>query len=322
MQNRSLKHRYGFSSEANKRFPAMIVVEITNVCNLECIHCPYSTISKEKGYSPQHMSMETYTKIVDEVSTHPGSIFRLLCDGEPLCHPNFINMIKYAKNKNISPVNFITNGLLLDCNMRKEILCSKIEAVEISLDAINKETYDNIRKGSNFNTVINNVHEFIKLRDKMGSNTKIFVSIIQQPESENEYNSFIEYWTPKVDKVISRPLTSIGGLITIPKKAVKPSDHRWPCPQLWRRLFINVEGFAEFCVEDWYNKTIVGNVKNSSITEIWQCDDYTKLRELHLAENFEAIPYCHKCQDWRARDWDYNYFSALKEVLDKPKEHV
>ncbi|MBU0468077.1 MAG: radical SAM protein, partial [Candidatus Omnitrophica bacterium] len=299
MQNSSLNKKYGFSSENSKIFPLMIVVEITNVCNLECIHCPYSFISKDKNYRPRHMEMETYKKIADEVSEHPGSIFRLLCDGEPFCHPNFIDMLKYAKSKNISPINFITNGLLLDNAMARSILDSKVEVVEISLDAINKDTYDKIRKGSNFDTVMNNVHEFIKLRDSIGSKTKIFVSIIQQPESENEYDSFVDYWTPKVDKVISRPLTSIGGLVNIPRKNVPTSDNRWPCPQLWRRLFINVDGSAEFCVEDWDNKTIVGNIIDSSITEIWQGKEYTDLRELHLAGNFDAIPYCFKCQDWQ-----------------------
>ncbi|HBG62606.1 MAG: hypothetical protein A2Y03_05675 [Omnitrophica WOR_2 bacterium GWF2_38_59] len=317
MQDRSLNKKYGFSSEKSKTFPLMVVVEITNVCNLECIHCPYSFISKDKNYRPRHMEMDIYRKITDEVSEHPGTIFRLLCDGEPLCHPNFIDILKYAKSKNISPINFITNGLLLDSNMARTILDANVEVVEISLDAINKDTYDNIRKGSSFDTVMKNVHEFIKLRDNMHSKTKIFVSIIQQPESKNEYDSFVDYWTPKIDKVITRPLTSIGGLVNIPRQKISSADHRWPCPLLWSRLFINVDGLAEFCVEDWHNKTIIGNINNANITDIWQSKEYNDLRELHWSGKFGLIPYCSKCQDWEARDWDYNYFHALDEVLNK-----
>ena len=90
---------------------------------------------------------------------------------------------------------------------------------------------------------------------------------------------------------------------------------RWPCPQLWKRFFINVDGYAEFCVEDWHDETIVGNVNESSIKEIWRSFNYERIRKLHLSGKFDQIPYCSRCKDWKARDWNYDYFSALNQIL-------
>ncbi len=309
------KIQYGFLSKRDKAFPSMVAVKITNVCNLECIHCPYSFISKEKNYTPRHMKWELYERIVTEVARHKGTIFRILCDGEPLKHPLFLDMIKFTKKKGISPMNFITNGMLLDEKMAVGILEAGVEVVEISLDAFAKSTYESIRKGASYEQVISNVFRFIGLRNKMKANTKIMVSIIDQPEVTAEMDIFVKYWGAIVDRVITRVYTAIGGLVDGSKMKIDNKGERWPCPQLWRRIFINVDGFAEFCVEDWRNETIIGDVNMDSIKDIWHSLEYDKIRQLHLSGKFGQIAYCKKCKDWKAREWQHDYFYALNRVL-------
>ena len=314
MASVSAETNYGFLSEKDKTFPPMVVAEITNVCNLHCIHCPYTFISKHKDYVPKYMKWKLYQKIVEEVSDYRGTIFRLLCDGEPLLHPRFLDMVRLAKSKEISPVNFITNGLLLKDEIAAGVLEAGVEVVEISLDALTKETYERIRRGSDYELVVSNTNRFIELRDKMRARTKIMVSIIDQPEAERELDAFIKYWSAKVDKVIKRDYTTIGGLVGEDKIKINIGAKRWPCPQLWRRIFINVEGLAEFCVEDWHDQTVIADINTTSIKEAWHSSRYQDLRSCHLAHRFNEIPYCAKCIDWPARRWDYDYFSALEEL--------
>lgn len=307
--------RYGFRNEQEELFPLMVVMEITNVCNLKCIHCPYVFISRQPGYKPKHMAWDVYKKISDEVSRYKNTIFRFTCDGEPMCHPRFLDMIRYAKKRKISPVCFNTNGFFLDTPAAREILECGVEIVEVSLDALSEDTYTKIRRGSDFSRVINNLNRFIELRDTMNSGTKIMVSIIDQPKASGELRDFIDYWTPRVDRVITRAYTSVGGLVDRDKLKDTDCKQRWPCPHLWRRVFINVDGLAEFCVDDWYDETIIGDIKNSSIKEIWASKQYRQLRRLHTLQEFNQIPYCKDCSDWEARGWDYDYFYALNKVL-------
>ncbi len=306
---------YGFSSQKEKEFPAMVVMEITNVCNLACIHCPYTLISQGKDYRPRHMSWDLYEKVVKEVAMHKGVLFRFICDGEPLMHPRFLDMLKTAKLAGLSPVNVITNGTLLNEAMAEGVLDAGVDIVEISLDALIKTTYEKIRQGSDFDLVVANVQRLIAMRDQKQSRTKIFVSIIDQKESEAEIGPFVAYWGSRVDRVLTRVYTSIGGLVDEDKLKIDTAGHRWPCPQLWRRLFINVDGFAEFCVEDWKDETVVGDVNEESIAEIWGSSEYAKIRELHLARNFKSVPYCSRCKDWKAREWGNDYFHAVEQAL-------
>ncbi len=315
MQTEDMNKQYGFLSEEEKLFPPMVVVKITNTCDLECVHCPYSVISKQAHYKPVHMDWGLYEKIVDEVAAYKGVIFRLLCDGEPLMHPRFPDMIRLAKQKGIGPLNFITNGVRLDSKLAATVLESGVDAVEISLDALTQATYEKIRKGSNFGLVMDNVHEFIEKRNKMAAKTKIMVSIIDQPEVGAEMEAFKEYWEQRADKVITRIYTSIGGLVDDTKMKIDDSGDRWPCPLLWRRFFINSLGAAEFCVEDWYSETVVGDVNKASIREIWSSPEYEKVRQAHLSRKFYEVSYCSGCKDWKAREWDNDYFSALSNVL-------
>lgn len=306
---------YGFRREREALFPPMVVMEITNVCNLQCIHCPHVVISKQENYTPAHMSWEIFVKVVEEVSGYKGTIFRLLSDGEPLMHPRFLEMLTFAKEKGITPVNFITNGMRLDEAMAKRILELGVEAVEVSLDAMHKKTYEKIRKGGNYDLVTANLHRFIELRNNMRAGTKIMVSIIDQPEAEAEIEEFEKYWNGKADRVIKRVYTSIRGLVDEKKMKISSRGKRWPCPQLWNRIFISVDGKVEFCVEDWHDKTVIGDIRNTALKEIWCSSEYNELRRLHLDREFRRIPYCRNCKDWKAREWGNDYFYALEQVL-------
>ncbi len=310
-----MKAKFGFLNKGEKDFPPMVILKITNTCNLACIHCPHRVISKTKAYTPKHMGWSLYEKIVQEVSGYKNTIFRLLSDGEPLCHPKFLDMLRLAKSKGIGPVNFITNGLLLNEEVALTALELGVETIEISLDALKKESYERIRVGSNFDLVMSNVHSLIALKHKMKSRTKVLVSIIDQPEVKPEIDNFVQYWAPKVDKVLVREYTTIGGLVK--NKGVKKNGHvkRWPCPQLWRRFFINLDGFSEFCVEDWNSQTAIGNLAVSSIKQIWNSAEYQNIRRLHLENRFEEVPYCNECSDWHTRQWGYDYFYALEQIL-------
>lgn len=312
--------KYGFLNQRDKLFPAMIVMEITNVCNLSCVHCPYVLISNQKDYRPRHMRWDLYEKVVREVAGHKGVLFRLICDGEPLMHPRFLDMLNLAKSNGIKPLNFITNGTLLNERMAGGVLEVGVDVVEISIDALTKHTYDKIRRGSDFELVISNVHRFIEMRNRKKSRTKIFVSIIDQKEAEAELKGFVEYWDKKVDRVLTRVYTTIGGLVNDDKLKIDPNGDRWPCPQLWRRLFINVDGFAEFCVEDWKDETIIGDVNKQSIEDIWRSFEYNQIRTLHLERRFNEVEYCRRCKDWKAREWGNDYFYAVQQVFPHNKD--
>lgn len=320
-----MKTNYTFNSSESKKFPELIVLENTNVCNLRCIHCPIGNgWTETPHYRPQYMMWHVYKKIIDEISKFKIQQLIFSPEGENLVHPEFIDQLNYAKNNNIDKITIITNALTLDnnaiINKKKSnisnieaILANEPEVINISLDAARKETYEKIRVGSDYHRVWSNVHRLINYRDKNKLKTKIMLNIIEQKENNDEVELFKEYWKNSVDRILVRPYLNNLGLT--PNKSSRKLPKRWPCPQLWKRISINYKGDIRFCVVDWDDKSVLGNIENNSIEKIWNNKNYDKLRSCHLKGDFKTgQSICEKCTDWQGMRWDWGYEKALEAL--------
>lgn len=317
------KDPYVFAKPWHKDFPPMIVVSITNSCNLKCTHCYHSKFIKLPGHRSNMLSQKVWEKICYEVSNWPGVIMNFGTDGEPLLHPRFLEMLRFARKKNIYPINITTNGILMDNKFTMAVIQEDLaDIINISVDAFTPETYAKIR-GGDFDRLIKNITNMIDIRNNSGSRMKIQVNFIDQPDSHSELAAFRQYWEGRVDQVLIRTYydaTSVTGE-TGPdisgKQAVFETIERWPCQQLWRRFNIADDGTARFCVDDWFNKTMIGDLNTHSIGEIWTGVEYNRLRNFHITGRFEKILYCLKCTEWQGMRWNYDYFTAMENLLNK-----
>ncbi|MBL7196534.1 MAG: radical SAM protein [Candidatus Omnitrophica bacterium] len=314
---------YGFSKPWHKYFPPMIVVSITNACNLRCTHCYYSKFVKLPDYHKSMLPWELWEKICKEMGQWPGVIMNFGTDGEPLLHPRFLDMLRMARKYSIYPINVTTNGTIMDDKFNRIIVEENlVDIMNISVDAFTAERYRKIRGGS-YEKVVSNVHNLISHRNKSASPIKIQINIIDQPEVKNELEDFLNYWKKYADNVLLRTYydaTSETGETgpNITGKQSKFKDIvRWPCQQLWRRFNISDDGTVRFCIDDWFNKTRIGHLKTQSIAKVWMSREYNQLRHLHITSQFDKIPYCAKCTEWQGMKWDYDYFTAIKRMLGK-----
>ena len=93
------KLKFGFQKHLNKTFPSQVTVDLTQFCNLACIHCPHPEFKKSNAYSEAHLDLNLHKKLIDEVASDGYGIcqyIRYTANGEPLLHPKFDEMIKYA----------------------------------------------------------------------------------------------------------------------------------------------------------------------------------------------------------------------------------
>jgi len=319
---------YGFARDSHKYFPPMVVVSIVNFCNLRCRHCFFSKFSKMPGYKKNEMSWQHWTRICDQISEQSKknnlSILNLGTDGEPLLHSRFLDLLRYARQKNIYPINITTNGTLLTHKTANAIINEGLlDVINISIDAMTQKTYQRIR-GGNLMHVINNVHRLLELRsDAEGSLPKIQVNIIDQPEARHEVEAFKKYWTPLVDQVMVRTyydttsFTGGTGPDLRGRQNMPKNVKRWPCQLFWRRLAVTESGIVQFCLDDWFHKSRIGHLDNNTIDEIWQGKQYGELRQHHLNRDFEKISYCSDCTEWQGMRWDYDYFLAMEKILGK-----
>ena len=159
-----------------------ISLDISSKCNLKCKMC-----SLEKWYPKERsktMSLDTIMtlKSVLPYVTHVS----LQCNCEPLLNKDIIGIIEWIMNQNNNiEISMVTNGTLLNKALCTGLLKSGIKKICISLDGATARTYENIRRGSNFQTVINNIKELIFQKDSSINSNLINIELIAVAMKEN-----------------------------------------------------------------------------------------------------------------------------------------
>lgn len=162
-----IKHKLGLKH----RYPKVMEFEISNQCNLECIMCNgyfSSSIRKNREKLPPLPSPYN-DKFVDELEEFlPHLTDAKFLGGEPFMIDIYYKI--WDRIKVVNPkikVHITTNGTILNQRI-KDLIESFRTIIIISLDSLNKETYERIRVRSNFDTVMANInyyHEY-SLRSK------------------------------------------------------------------------------------------------------------------------------------------------------------
>jgi len=272
-----------------------IMVEPTNACNLNCFMCNAKDSTRKKGF----MSMDVFNRILKEAALLSVSNLVMHTVGESLSHPKIIDMIKMAKKAGFS-VRLSSNGMLLNPDFSRDIVKSGLDQFRFSIEGATKKTYESIRQGADFGTLLDNVTTFKKLRDKRGKAPNITIGSIVMKETEPELETFYKLFSPLVDSIEFTRLGNQGGQVD---KAFSASSvdsaaftgARYPCKLLWSTTVILWNGDVSCCCIDFDGKLIVGNIMNESLKNIWTSDGYEKFRMLHKTKRQNEMNMCGSC---------------------------
>ena len=141
---------------------AKIYIEVTNLCNLDCITC----MRNVWGEPPGKMSDEIFERIFETVkgmSPLPTIFFGGY--GEPLIHHRLVEWVTRFKELG-ARVEVITNGLLLTEERSLQFIRAGLDVLWVSLDGSTPESYADVRLGSSLPDVIENLKALRRIRYK------------------------------------------------------------------------------------------------------------------------------------------------------------
>ena len=144
--------------------PYTIEIELTNLCNARCVFCSNSSSKRNKGFIDKKklfkfLEQEKRKKKNNNFNTKfhtldfPKIVYAGL--GEPLLHPDFIEIIEYTKKAGFI-VEVVTNGQLLKKHIVDKLIELNVDSLAISLHSIDKDIYKSIT-GLDLDTVLPNV---------------------------------------------------------------------------------------------------------------------------------------------------------------------
>jgi MoaA/NifB/PqqE/SkfB family radical SAM enzyme/ubiquinone/menaquinone biosynthesis C-methylase UbiE len=137
-----------------------VYVEPTTTCNLSCRTCMRNSWNEPIG----SMEMSVYRRLIDglkEITSLRTMAFWGL--GEPLLHPDIVEMVVLAKKLGVR-VEIITNGLLLNREIAEKLVLAGLDTIVVSIDGCSPKSYAEIRSGSDFRTVQENVKGLVAVR--------------------------------------------------------------------------------------------------------------------------------------------------------------
>jgi len=252
---------------ANKyrlKFPYMVALEVTNECPFDCIMCPRTQRKEGSGY----MSLDLFQKIIDECSKNRSMIELVFTGmGEPLLHPQILEMFRIAKSAGIPTVRVVTTALLLTKDKINTILESPgLDQISISLDAFTPETYQKVKGSPHFQKVLANIEYFLNQRNERGC-WKPFVNlhILKMKETAAEIKDFVKKWEPKLEKgdqILIKGFHTFSG--SVKDRRVEPSEDkgkRFPCRQIWELCYISWDGDVMPCCVDVLKKLKIGSLQ-------------------------------------------------------------
>lgn len=313
MSSEHKSDRYGIRTEASE-FPMMCVLSFVYACNALCPNCPYTNSNIRNDYKDAlFMPDETFKLISDQCGQY-GAWVRISGGGEPMLHPHVVELMEYAKKVG-AKVGMITNGSKFTDESIRRLLDAQIDMLEFSVDAANAKDYEIVRKGLNWDRLIENVKKVVAYRNRTGAKTKIIASGVNQLGID--IDAVAKFWTPLVDDFQKRKYLTWG--INDPTQSADPTpylppEERIPCPFLFERLNIDSRGKVMVCGLDIAAKTDMGNVLEKSIKEIWQGEGFEYYRRKHLEQRGADMEICRDCPDWKYRSWQHNYWKIVKKA--------
>lgn len=295
-----LQDAMGHPLDVLTSFPKYIFIEPINTCNARCVMCGIDFDSRARAV----MSDELIDKIAEELSGYKDHIEKVMLylDCEPLLDRNLHLKIARLKAAGLKRVNISTNGSILTRRKATEIINAGLDEIYISIDSLDKETFEAIRIRLNFDKVYKNTLEFIKVRNELNPDLVVRIQMISMEENQSEADTYAEHWSHYLgpgDQIAIQKVHNWGHAVDVMKVGDEDTINNIPCLAPWGTFCIHANGDVGLCTIDTTCSILLGNVNEQSIEEIWAGDVLQGIRDAHLTGRRKDISICDGCTLWR-----------------------
>jgi radical SAM protein with 4Fe4S-binding SPASM domain len=181
--------------------------------------------------------------------------------GESLLYKDLPGVINYAKQSGYVDIMLNTNGNVA-WERIKNAITAGLTSLTFSIDATNKQEYEAIRVGGNFDLVMANLRKACDLTRDF-PNLRVGVQARVKRASLPIISRFQAILPARCELKIAPA--------TWRTKAIKKPEglKRKNCLMPWRRLLIDWQGNVYPCCSQWNGDFSIGNIKKQSLSDIW-----------------------------------------------------
>jgi radical SAM protein with 4Fe4S-binding SPASM domain len=272
--------------------------------------CGNRFMTREKGF----MSRDLFNEIIQQLPDRSMKAISVFALGEPLMHSDLIYFLKTAKPKIKYDLAMSTNGLLFkkDKDFIAEVIMSGANHIHFSCEGYNKNIYEKYRVGAKFNDFLDNLKIFKELKDRLNPDIKVhLLYTLAHDHSIQDYRQAYDTFASYVDEIEFSPLNNAAST----KIPYRPDEEIFGykyfrldkpnvCSLLWDEPTILWDGKVSACSRNHEGELIMGDIRNNTLFDIWEGEEYQKIRRMHRRKDFQE-----KCQ---------NCFELYSDVIARP----
>lgn len=132
-------------------------IELTNICDLNCVFCPKSEMRRPFGYMDTRLTKGIISEISDNGVCEKITLHVM---GEPTLHPDFFDILSYAQERGLK-VGLTTNGAGLGRELGKRLLDYNLHQIDISLQTPDPASFALRKSGTlTFDSYLNGILSF------------------------------------------------------------------------------------------------------------------------------------------------------------------
>ena len=279
-------------------FPKEIFLDLTSFCNHACVFCANPLI-KNKTTMSEEMVQRVLLEAYDCGVTDLG----LYATGESFLVRNLADYVASAKRIGYRYLFITTNGALATPERVKPVIDAGLDSIKFSISAGCRETYKEIQGRDDFDLVLENLRWISSYRDEKNIDLNLYVTMVYTEKTKPEVEMLKELVTPFIDEWDPHELTNqcgnmpenndIGNIVA---ENPRGRGRRRVCYQPFKGFTITPEGTVSACVIDYSRDLIVGDLKTSTLSEIWSGETYREFRRRHLTRNLDGL-ICYNCMN-------------------------
>lgn len=263
-------------------------LEITNICNLDCIFCPKNRRPKRK------LSVEEFDVLTDRLRGEVRFLYFHLM-GEPMLHGSLPQFVEMARKKGFVPV-LTTNGTLLTTPVADALLASLPYKIQISLHS---------QEGNSRFNLEQYIDEVMRFAMQAGEKGTVVVLRLWNQGGFDSANSEVlrclarhipQPWTERYDgyKLADKIYLEYDKMFEWPEEQHDALAAESFCYALRNQIGVLVDGSVVPCCLDHDGIMTLGNLFDSPLSEILASSRAKNIYE-GFSQHRAVEPLCQRC---------------------------
>jgi radical SAM protein with 4Fe4S-binding SPASM domain len=300
-----------FEDARSKNDPVIYNIETTNACNMRCKMCPRTTMMTRSVVALKQEEFKSIIKQIrpftnkewrnweDFVQKNYGikpddmsenhfflyiipKVIQLHGYGDPLLDKNMAENLKMLTENGFYSY-FSCNPANIDIDRSVEMMENGLSYIKYSIESVDDDVHKEIRgSASNFDKSYEKILKLLEIKKERGFKTVFVITMLDlgRFNQEQEFKKLNKAFEARDVYIYLKSQDQQW----YENKDIGTKSIHWSeiCQHPWMSMTIKSNGEVAMCMEDFDNEIVLGDIKNDTLSDIWNGQKYREFREAHL----------------------------------------